>query len=398
MNMPSKAPASAPTEGRLFFNKKTVPPKIRKRSDAAPAAAAKVYRDGQCEVHKEPSAETIARLHAEPGLLWLNIDGSHIVDVNGVEQPSPWLEAIGELFHFHALAMEDVRNRKQRAKLDRFDDGSSLPHLFIVARIPDGSDPGETEQISIFLREDLVVTIQESPGGDCLSHARKVARGASQRGTLSASLLVAEILDAAVMDYMAHLPGPENVIEELGNTIGTAKTDGLVYKFHHFRIEALHLLRDLRPLEAVLTVLATTTDDPLLRPAARAKFKDALDHQQRAVDTLDHLADESKELMNLTLAMASHKMNEVMQVLTIISAIFIPPTLIAGIYGMNFQHMPELAWQHGYFYVLMVIACITAVQLGMFWWKDWLVLPNIMSRLTPPFLEERKAQRRRRSP
>jgi magnesium transporter len=102
--------------------------------------------------------------------------------------------------------------------------------------------------------------------------------------------------------------------------------------------------------------------------------------------------------MNLTLAMASHKMNEVMQVLTIISAIFIPPTLIAGIYGMNFQHMPELAWRHGYFYVLMVIACITAVQLGMFWWKDWLVLPNFMSKLTPPFLEERKAQRRRRSP
>ena len=394
----SNPPAAATTDGRLFFNKKTVQPKIRKRSEAAPAAAAKVYRDGHCEVHQEPSAETLARLHAEPGLLWLNIDGSHIVDANGVEQPSPWLEAIGEMFNFHSLAMEDVRNRKQRAKLDRFDDGSSVPHLFIVARIPDASDPGETEQISIFLSEDLVVTIQESPGGDCLSHARRVARGAAQRGTLSASLLVAEILDAAVMDYMAHLPGPESVIEQLGNRIGTAKTDDLVHKFHHFRIEALHLLRDLRPLEAVLTVLANTNDDPLIKPAARAKFKDALDHQQRAVDTLNHLADESKELMNLTLAMASHKMNEVMQVLTIISAIFIPPTLIAGIYGMNFQHMPELAWQHGYFYVLMVIACITTVQLGMFWWKDWLVLPNFLSRLTPPFLRQRKAQRRRRSP
>lgn len=398
MNVTSKAPAAATTEGRLFFNKKPVQPKIRKRSATAPTATAKVYRDGQCEVHKEPSSETIARLHAEPGLLWLNIDGSHIVDANGVEQPSPWLHAIGEMFHFHALAMEDVRNRKQRAKLDRFDDGSSPPHLFIVSRIPDASDPGETEQISIFLREDLVVTIQEAPGGDCLSHAREVARSAAEKGTLSASLLVAEILDAAVMDYMAHLPGPENVIEELGNTIGTAKTDGLVYKFHHFRIEALHLLRDLRPLESVLTVLATTTDDPLLKPAARAKFKDALDHQQRAVDTLDHLADESKELMNLTLAMASHKMNEVMQVLTVISAIFIPPTLIAGIYGMNFQHMPELAWRHGYFYVLMFIACITCIQLGRFWWNDWLVLPNFMSKLTPPFIEERKAQRRRRSP
>ena len=375
MNLASKTPASEPTEGRLFFNKKTAPPKIRKRSEAAPTAAAKVYRDGQCEVHKEPSAETLARLHAEPGLLWLNIDGSHVVDANGDEQPSHWIQAIGEMFRFHALAMEDVRNRKQRAKLDRFDDGSSLPHLFIVARIPDASDPGETEQISIFLREDLVVTIQESPGGDCLNHARAVARSAAAKGTLSASLLVAEILDAAVMDYMAHLPGPESEIERLGNTIGTAKTNKLVHKFHHFRIEALHLLRDLRPLEAVLTDLATTTDDPLLKPAARAKFKDALDHQQRAVDTLDHLADESKELMNLTLAMASHKMNEIMQVLTIVSALLIPPTLIAGVYGMNFQHMPELGWRFGYLWVILGMIAVSAFQIWIFVRNGWWINP-----------------------
>lgn len=380
MNLASKTPATATTEGRLFFNKKTVPPKIRKRSEAAPAAAAKVYRDGGCEVYKEPSAETIARLHAEPGLLWLNIDGSHVVDANGADQPSHWIQAIGEMFRFHALAMEDVRNRKQRAKLDRFDDGSSLPHLFIVARIPDASDPGETEQISIFLREDLVVTIQESPGGDCLSHARTVARGAAQRGTLSASLLVAEILDAAVMDYMAHLPGPEIEIERLGNTIRTEKTDSLVHKFHHFRIEALHLLRDLRPLEAVLTDLATTTDDPLLKPAARAKFKDALDHQQRAVDTLDHLADESKELMNLTLAMASHKMNEVMQVLTIVSALLIPPTLIAGVYGMNFEHMPELRWRLGYGGAILAMTAVSALQIWVFVRNGWWINPLRQSR------------------
>jgi hypothetical protein len=76
----SNPPAASTPDGRLFFNKKTVQPKNRKRSEAAPAAAAKVYRDGHCEVHAEPSAETIARLHAEPGLLWLNIDGSHILE------------------------------------------------------------------------------------------------------------------------------------------------------------------------------------------------------------------------------------------------------------------------------------------------------------------------------
>lgn len=388
MNLASKTPVAA-SRGRKFFIKSARP------ADAARAArtgnaSLKRYADGAVTVSPIGSpAELEAHLTAG-GLFWLNIDGSEV--------EAKLIAALGRIFSFHQLAIEDVKNRKQRAKLDRFDDGTCTPHLFIVARIPDPSSPGETEQISIFLSEDLVVTIQESPGGDCLSHARRVARGAAQRGTLSASLLVAEILDAAVMDYMAHLPGPESVIEQLGNTIGTAKTDRLVHKFHHFRIEALHLLRDLRPLEAVLTVLANTNDDPLIKPAARAKFKDALDHQQRAVDTLNHLADESKELMNLTLAMASHKMNEVMQVLTIISAIFIPPTLIAGIYGMNFQHMPELALQHGYLYVLMVIACVTTVQLGMFWWKDWLVLPDFMSKLTPPFLAQRKAERRRRSP
>lgn len=208
---------------------------------------------------------------------------------------------------------------------------------------------------------------------------------------MSASLLVAEILDAAVMDYMAHLPGPESEIERLGNTIGTAKTNMLVHKFHHFRIEALHLLRDLRPLEAVLKDLATTTDDPLLKPAARAKFKDALDHQQRAVDTLDHLADESKELMNLALAMASHKMNEVMQVLTIVSAIFIPISFFAGMWGMNFEHMPELKLRFAYGGALAVFLAITGLQLYFFWLNDWLVLPSALARLEPEFMKTHKA-------
>jgi magnesium transporter len=95
-------------------------------------------------------------------------------------------------------------------------------------------------------------------------------------------------------------------------------------------------------------------------------------------------------------ASVGNRMNQVMKTLTILTSIFAPLTFIAGIYGMNFQHMPEPAWQHGYFYVLMVIASISTVQLGMFWWKDWLVLPNFMSRLTPSFLKDRKAQRRRR--
>ena len=114
---------------------------------------------------------------------------------------------------------------------------------------------------------------------------------------------------------------------------------------------------------------------PFVSAPARAKFKDALDHQQRAVDTLNHLADESKELMNLTLAMASHKMNEVMQVLTIVSALLIPPTLIAGVYGMNFQHMPELGWRFGYLGAALAMIGVSALQIWLFVRNGWWINP-----------------------
>lgn len=357
---------------RAFFVKQQLKAKPNKASAALPRATLKIYRDGSVIKHELQTAEDIIRHKDEAGLRWFNIDGSH--------QQHALVAAIGEAFGFHELAMEDVRNRNQRAKLDRFDDGTASPHLFVVARIPDAGDPGETEQISIFFRENLVVTIQESPGGDCLSQARENCARAVKTGSLSASLLAAEIIDAAVMDYMAHLPGPEEVIEALSEQIGSGSTDDLVHKFHRFRIEALHLLRDLRPLEDVLRELSGPSDDSLITPRARAKFKDGLDHQRRAVDTLNHLAEEAKELMNLTLAMASHKMNEVMQVLTIVSALLIPPTLIAGVYGMNFEHMPELRWQFGYIGAVVAMFAVSSFQVWLFVRNGWWINPFRMRR------------------
>lgn len=364
--------ATSRNDGREFFIKQPLRAKPNKVSTAPPRATLKVYAAGTVTKHDVRTADDIERFKNEPGLRWFNIDGSN--------EQQELVAAVGAVFGFHELAMEDVRNRNQRAKLDRFDDGTSHPHLFVVARIPDAGDPGETEQISIFFRENLVVTIQESPGGDCLSQAREICARAVKTGSLSASLLAAEIIDAAVMDYMAHLPGPEEVIESLSETIGNGSTDDLVHKFHRFRIEALHLLRDLRPLEDVLRELSSPSDEPLITPQARAKFKDGLDHQRRAVDTLNHLAEESKELMNLTLAMASHKMNEIMQVLTIVSALLIPPTLIAGVYGMNFEHMPELRWQFGYGGAVGAMLAVSAFQVWLFvrngWWINPLRVPR----------------------
>jgi len=213
---------------------------------------------------------------------------------------------------------------------------------------------------------------------------------ASLRGELTAGLLAAELLDAAVMDYMDHLHGPEEEIEKFRARIEHTATDTLIDDFHQFRGEALHLLRDLRPLQDVLNQLAFN-DYPFVSPPARAKFKDALDHQQRAVDTLDHLADESKELMNLALAMASHKMNEVMQVLTIVSAIFIPISFFAGMWGMNFEHMPELKLRFAYGGALAVFLAITGLQLYFFWRNDWLVLPRALATLEPEFMKTHKA-------
>ena len=386
---PSIPPAAA-GRGRKFFIKPARP------ADAARAArtgnaSLKRYADGAVTILPIGSpAELEAHLTAG-GLFWLNIDGSNV--------EAKLIAALGRIFSFHQLAIEDVKNRKQRAKLDRFDDGTCIPHLLIVARIPDPSSPGATEQLSVFIRDNLVVTIQASPGGDCLDPARARACLLAERGVLTAGLLAAEVLDTAVMDYMLHLPGPEDKIDELNGKIGSDATDDLIKDFHEFRSEALHLLRDLRPLQDVLNQLAFN-DYPFVSPPARAKFKDALDHQQRAVDTLNHLAEESKELMNLTLAMASHKMNEVMQVLTIVSALLIPPTLVAGVYGMNFDreasfwNMPELGWQHGYLFALGLMLVLAGIQIWLFVRNGWWVNPlRFKKRATVSTLLSRRKRR-----
>lgn len=318
------------------------------------------------------NASMLETLQPERGLIWINIDGSAEHDA--------LIKEVGERFGFHELALIDVVNARQRAKFDRFGDGCAVPHLFVVARIPDPSDPGETEQLSIFIRENLVVTIQSRPGGDCLDSARESAREHATRGRLSAGLLAAEILDAAVMDYAHHLTAPEEQVELLEREIPNDMTNVLIQAFHDFRMEALHLLRDLRPLEEVLSDLIAE-DTGLITPPSKAKFKDALDHQRRTLDRLSHLAEESKELMNLTLAMASHKMNEAMQVLTVISALLIPPTFIAGVYGMNFDHdagwwnMPELHFRFGYAGAVTFMAGIFALQVWLLVRNGWWVNP-----------------------
>lgn len=384
------SPTAAAGRGRKFFIKPV------RQADAAGAARTgnarlKRYADGTVTAVTIGSpAELEAQLTAG-ALLWLNIDGAEV--------EATLIASLGRIFGFHALAIEDVKNRKQRAKLDRFDDGTCTPHLFIVARIPDPSNPGATEQLSVFVRDNLVVTIQAAPGGDCLDPARARACLLAERGVLTAGLLAAEVLDTAVMDYMHHLPGPEEKIDELSGKIGTGATDDLIQDFHAFRSEALHLLRDLRPLEDVLNQLAFN-EYPFVSAPARAKFKDALDHQQRAVDTINHLAEESKELMNLTLAMASHKMNEVMQVLTIVSALLIPPTLVAGVYGMNFDreasfwNMPELGWQHGYLFALGLMVVLAGIQVWLFVRNGWWVNPlRFKQRGTVSTLLNRRKQR-----
>jgi len=381
---------TAPPLGRRYFNKSKLHDDARKVCSQLPKAELTIFGRGSKGVREPADAAMIAALATENRLVWLNIDGSHVPKETICDTEHDWLAMMADVFGFHNLAVQDVRNRRQRAKLDRFNDGSCPPHLFVVVRIPDATHPGETEQLSLFLRDNLVVTVQEAPGGDCFSKRMQGIEAASLRGELTAGLLAAELLDAAVMDYMDHLHGPEEEIEKFRARIEHTATDTLIDDFHQFRGEALHLLRDLRPLQDVLNQLAFN-DYPFVSPPARAKFKDALDHQQRAVDTLDHLADESKELMNLALAMASHKMNEVMQVLTIVSAIFIPISFFAGMWGMNFEHMPELKLRFAYGGALAVFLAITGLQLYFFWRNDWLVLPRALATLEPEFMKTHKA-------
>lgn len=299
------------------------------------------------------------------------------VDVEGLANAT-FIADIGNLFHLHSLALEDVVNVHQRAKVDQFPD-----HLFIVARMVTMEKRLHTEQISMFLGKGFLVSFQEGYPGDSLEPVRQRLRNA--RGTIremGADYLAYALLDATLDANFPVLEVMGERLEVIEEKILATPDANTLNQIHEIKRELLHMRRAVWPHREAINGLLRAPEEFLGREAA-VYLRDCYDHTVQVIELLELYREFASDLAEVYLSSVSNRLNEVMKVLTIISTIFIPVTFIAGIYGMNFQHMPELTWRYGYHACLGAMFAIVGLMTWFFQRKGWLVVLKSRKNVAP---------------
>jgi magnesium transporter len=310
------------------------------------------------------SVEQLEKLLGQRPVTWVNVSGLGDEAI---------LRRLGELFHLHLLALEDVVNVHQRSKFDLYPE-----QVFIVARMIEIDNDGlSTDQLSLFLGERLLVTFQERPG-DCFDLVRqRIRAGRGRLRTAGTSYLAYSLLDAVVDSYFPILESFGERLEHLEDEIIAHPTERVIHHIHDVKRDLLVLRRSIWPLREMLHALVR---EPVRFVATedRFYFQDCYDHSIQVMDLVETFRELGSDLMDVYLSSVSNRLNEVMKLLTIFTTIFIPLTFIAGVYGMNFDpdtspwNMPELRWYWGYPLSLLLMAVVAVGMLIYFRRRGWL--------------------------
>lgn len=288
---------------------------------------------------------------------WINVDGLHPYVVNHLRA------ALG----FHTLAAEDVLRTPQRPKVETYEG-----HLFIVARMLMWQDARlHHEQLSIFLFKDTVLTFQET-AGDCWDPIRaRLQKPNSRLRTLDASYLVYALLDAVVDHCFPILENYGDLLEQLEAEVLADPAPRVQGRLHAVKRELAMLRRVVWPLRELVRELHHE-DTEEISPAVKAYMRDVYDHTVQVMDIVETYREMAGGLNDLYMSAVGNRMNEIMKVLTIMASFFIPITFVAGVYGMNFEHIPELGWKYSYGVFWGVCLTIVTSLLIFFWRRGWI--------------------------
>ena len=321
----------------------------------------------QCTDYGPERVEThavadLAGLFAQPRaawcqVRWLNVDGLHPHVVNQLRQE----------LKFHTLAAEDVLRVPQRPKLETYEG-----HLFIVARMLSLQENTlATEQVSFFLFANTLLTFQERAGDVWDPIRQRLQKHGSRLRTLDASYLLYALLDAVVDHCFPILEIYGDQLEALEQEITTNPTPQVQRRLHCLKRELATLRRVIWPLREVVNALYRDATEGI-SAGVKAYFRDVADHAIQVMDIVDSCREMAASLNDLYMSAVSNRMNEVMKVLTIMASFFIPITFVAGVYGMNFDLLPELHWKYSYLVFWLICLTITSSLAVFFVRKGWL--------------------------
>ena len=291
---------------------------------------------------------------------WLKTSGVHDVKL---------METLGKAFRFHPLLLEDVLNTYSKPKLEHFGD----QHIFLVMKLL-GWNKGniDTEQVALVLGQNYVISFREAAGYDVFQPVEERLRnsvGKTRRG--KSDYLFYSLCDMVVDSYYILL---EDFSERLEETeLRVIETPAAVDQksLYALRRELLTIRKAVAPLREIFSNL-TRDDSPLIHESTYVYFRDIYDHVLQVLELIDSYREMLENIQNIYLNSLSHKMNSVMKTLTVFTAIFMPLTFIAGIYGMNFRNMPELQDPNGYFYTLGAMGVLTVLLWAYFKWKKYM--------------------------
>jgi len=318
------------------------------------------YDEANFQKRELKTIEECFLLKDRPAVTWVDVEGIHQIDN---------IQKLGDCYNFHPLVLEDILNTDQRPKIEDHEN-----YLYIVLKMLHYEEKAEVvmEQVSLILGPNFVFSFREGMEKNVFHSVReRIINSKGRIRKMGADYLLYTLIDTIVDNYFVILEKMGENIERLEEELIKNPTKQTLHQIHQLKREMIFLTRAVWPLREVINVMERG-ESSLIKDSTRIYLRDVYDHTIRVIDSIETFRDLLSGMLDIYLSSISNRMNEIMKFLTIVGTIFIPLTFVVGIYGMNFEYMPELKWHSGYFTILGLMAAIGISMLVYFKRKKWL--------------------------
>ncbi|NUM62395.1 MAG: magnesium/cobalt transporter CorA [Ignavibacteriaceae bacterium] len=317
------------------------------------------YDENGVETREIKSVEEIDPYTDTPQVTWVNVCGLHDTEL---------IKQIGEKFNIHPLVLEDILNTETRPKIE-----ITEKYIFIAMKMLTTNDHDHQpviEQVSFILGNSFIFSFLEKSDNIFIPIKDRIINNSGKVRKQDSDYLFYTLMDIVVDQYYLTLEHIEEKIELLDDEVITNTDQSQIKKVYTLKNKLLLIRRSIWPLREIFSRLIREESN-LIDKKVMPYLRDLLDHTIQITETIDLQREIINGLMETHLSLMSYKMNEVMKVLTVIATIFIPLTFIVGVYGMNFDYLPELHWTWAYFAVWGVMIGITTFMIFFFKRKKW---------------------------
>lgn len=290
---------------------------------------------------------------------WINVDGLDRVDI---------IEKLGGYFNIHPLTLEDVLNTGQRPKTEDYD--SYIYSVLKMILLDTEKEEITTDQVSIIIGPNYVLSFQEREGNVFDPVRERFKNPASRLRKSGVDYLAYGLIDSVVDNYFLILEHFGDKIEYLEEGLVIQPRPETLQIIQKYKRDMITLRKSVWPLRELINGLQRVESD-IIKETTRIYLRDIYDHTIQVIDTVEDFRDILSSTADIYLSSVSYRMNEVMKVLTVIATIFIPLTFIAGVYGMNFEYMPELRWRWGYPVVMFGMILLAVGMFAYFKERRW---------------------------